>query len=328
MRASRLPRQLATRGATATLARMSVVAALLVASSATVSKDLKEANFERVVFGASAAFIKFYAPWCSHCQKLAPDWEKLEAEHATSSVLIGTVDCTDGPGAIDAGGGRNPLCDDYQVTGLPKLMYFQSPSSKGFQYEGHKSAPDLLAFAAELGSSCSPSARETCTESQLAMFDEYSALSVAELAEKASHILDKGENAKFLVAMLEMQMHEIYNGASADRTRDLCAAAASVLCSWQLKVARSAHRGAEKSMTEAARNEKVKELKSHMKGANHQMDEFWAQTGALRAMRAVLHEKEGGDKAIEEMDGHEDIMTKYGLGGAKRKAAKKLKDEL
>ena len=45
-------------------------------------------------------------------------------------------------------------------------------------------------------------------------------------------------------------------------------------------------------------------------------------------MRAVLHEKEGGDKAIKEMDGHEDIMTKYGLGGAKRKAAKKLKDEL
>ena len=46
--------------------------------------------------------------------------------------------------------------------GMPTLMYFQSPSHKGFTYEGNKTADELLAFAEELGSSCSPSNREPC----------------------------------------------------------------------------------------------------------------------------------------------------------------------
>lgn len=37
--------------------------------------------------------IKFYAPWCGHCKKLAPTWEKL-AEVVGDSFHVAEVDCT------------------------------------------------------------------------------------------------------------------------------------------------------------------------------------------------------------------------------------------
>ena len=39
-------------------------------------------------------FIKYYAPWCGHCQRLAPSWEQM-AKELKRQVNVGEVNCDD-----------------------------------------------------------------------------------------------------------------------------------------------------------------------------------------------------------------------------------------
>jgi thioredoxin-like negative regulator of GroEL len=55
---------------------------------------LGDANFSQQVHDHSERswFIKFYAPWCSHCKTLAPVWVEL-AKTLQGKTNIAEVDC-------------------------------------------------------------------------------------------------------------------------------------------------------------------------------------------------------------------------------------------
>ncbi|KAJ2385288.1 hypothetical protein GGI05_004746, partial [Coemansia sp. RSA 2603] len=72
-------------------------------------------------------FIKFYAPWCGHCQHLAPTWIKL-GEAAKGKVNVGEINCDQ-----DA-----DLCKKYNVQGYPSLKLLWEGESVEF-----KSSRDL-----------------------------------------------------------------------------------------------------------------------------------------------------------------------------------------
>jgi protein disulfide-isomerase A6 len=55
-------------------------------------KVLTQNNFNKeVVNSADIWIVEFYAPWCGHCQKLTPEWEKA-AKALKGIVKVGAVD--------------------------------------------------------------------------------------------------------------------------------------------------------------------------------------------------------------------------------------------
>lgn len=81
------------------------------------------------------AFVKFFAPWCGHCKKLAPVWRQL-ARHMQNKLTIAEVNCDD----------NSSVCKSYRIDGYPTLIYFDSNGVKS-EYNGGRKIDQLKAFA-------------------------------------------------------------------------------------------------------------------------------------------------------------------------------------
>ncbi|KAF9619970.1 hypothetical protein IFM89_010586 [Coptis chinensis] len=113
---------------------------LLFVSSCLAEEDvviLTGDNFEKEVGQDRGALVEFYAPWCGHCKKLAPEYEKLGTSFKKAkSVLIGKVDCDE----------HKSLCSKYGVSGYPTLQWFPKGSLEPKKYEGPRTAESLTEF--------------------------------------------------------------------------------------------------------------------------------------------------------------------------------------
>ncbi|KAK4848103.1 hypothetical protein QYF36_009378 [Acer negundo] len=98
---------------------------------------LTEDSFEKEVGQDKGSLVEFYAPWCGHCKKLAPEYEKLGASFKKAkSVLIGKVDCDE----------HKSICSKYGVQGYPTLQWFPKGSLEPKKYEGPRTAESLAEF--------------------------------------------------------------------------------------------------------------------------------------------------------------------------------------
>jgi len=75
--------------------------------------------------------VEFYAPWCGHCKKLAPEYEKAATE------LKGTVSLT----KVDATEEKD-LASKYNVKGFPTLVWFED--AKETEYDGGRTAETIV----------------------------------------------------------------------------------------------------------------------------------------------------------------------------------------
>ncbi|KAI1850166.1 hypothetical protein JX266_004545 [Neoarthrinium moseri] len=79
-------------------------------------------------------FIKFYAPWCHHCQAMAPNWQQL-AKEMQGRLNIGEVNC-------DA---ESRLCKDVHVRGYPTIEFFKG--GERVEYDGLRGLGDFVKYA-------------------------------------------------------------------------------------------------------------------------------------------------------------------------------------
>ncbi|KAJ7461840.1 protein disulfide isomerase [Mycena galericulata] len=87
------------------------------------------------------AFIKFYAPWCGHCKKLAPIWKQL-AKFAQGKVTIAEVNCE----------AHEKFCKSQGVGGFPTLMYYP-PGGQKSEYTSGRKLEQLKSFVEKASAS-------------------------------------------------------------------------------------------------------------------------------------------------------------------------------
>ncbi|KAK6334860.1 hypothetical protein TWF718_010305 [Orbilia javanica] len=99
------------------------------------SFPLEASNFhEKVLDSSQGWFVKFYAPWCSHCQAMAPAWNTLSYE-MQNMLNIGEVNCE-----ID-----RRLCKEVSVSAYPTIIFFQN--GERIEYKGLRGVGDLVSWA-------------------------------------------------------------------------------------------------------------------------------------------------------------------------------------
>jgi protein disulfide-isomerase len=100
-----------------------------------VSEPLTAEKFQKQVTNTLEPwFIKFYAPWCHHCQAMRPNWESM-AREMRGKLNIGEVNCD-----VD-----KRLCKDAKVEGYPTLLFFRG--GERVEYNGLRGVGDLIAYA-------------------------------------------------------------------------------------------------------------------------------------------------------------------------------------
>ncbi|GER48232.1 protein disulfide isomerase family [Striga asiatica] len=108
-------------------------------SEPSASVELNSRNFDELVLKSKDLWVvEFFAPWCGHCKKLAPEWKKA-ANSLKGQVKLGHVDC-------DA---EKSLMSRFNVQGFPTILVFGADKDSPFPYEGARSASAIESFALE-----------------------------------------------------------------------------------------------------------------------------------------------------------------------------------
>uniref|UniRef100_A0A7N0TAM6 protein disulfide-isomerase n=1 Tax=Kalanchoe fedtschenkoi TaxID=63787 RepID=A0A7N0TAM6_KALFE len=103
------------------------------------SVELTYRNFDDSVIKSKDLWIvEFFAPWCGHCKKLAPEWKKA-ANNLKGKVKFGHVNCDE----------EKSLMARFNVQSFPTILVFGADKDTPTPYEGGRVASAIESFALE-----------------------------------------------------------------------------------------------------------------------------------------------------------------------------------
>jgi protein disulfide-isomerase A1 len=100
-------------------------------------------NINQYLASGKDLLMEFYAPWCGHCKKLVPEYEKL-AKHINSiegcknDVVIAKMDAT-----------ANDPPPSYNVNGFPTIKFLRAGAEKAVDYDGGRDAASFVKYLQE-----------------------------------------------------------------------------------------------------------------------------------------------------------------------------------
>mmetsp|Transcript_5741 Transcript_5741/g.5649 ORF Transcript_5741/g.5649 Transcript_5741/m.5649 type:complete len:139 (+) Transcript_5741:24-440(+) len=98
---------------------------------------LTDATVDQAIADNENILVEFYAPWCGHCKRLAPEYEKAATllKEKGSKVVIAKVDATVEKAAASA----------RQIRGYPTLIFFQK-GQEVEKYGGARTAEAIVDY--------------------------------------------------------------------------------------------------------------------------------------------------------------------------------------
>ncbi|XP_020295939.1 protein disulfide-isomerase [Pseudomyrmex gracilis] len=99
-------------------------------------KILVSTNFHEIAYDKEKdVLVEFYAPWCGHCQQLAPIYEQLgEKYKSNDKLVIAKMDAT-----------ANEL-EDVKIINFPTLTLYKKETNQAIEFNGERTLEGLSKF--------------------------------------------------------------------------------------------------------------------------------------------------------------------------------------